>query len=318
MKVSPAMNSFIVCFNAILPIFLVIALGFFAKRVGFIREEEVPRMNAVAFKVFMPIMCFYNMYTSDLSTALRPKLILFAVLGVLAEYGLSWLYARLFVSEPRRRGVVIQGLYRSNYLIIGIPIANSLLGGSELGTVSVVAAVVVPIFNVLAVISLEIYNGEKPNVGKLVLDILKNPLILGIAAGILALLLKLRLPTPVEAAVRDVGRAASPLMLFLLGAFFRFGNVRAHLKDLTATVLGRLVVFPALFLTVAALLGFRGIEFVSLLTIFSSSTAVASFTMAQQMGGDAELAGDIVVWTSLLCSLTLFGWSLLFKALGFF
>ena len=200
------MNSFIVCFNAILPIFLVIALGFFAKRVGFIREEEVPRMNAVAFKVFMPIMCFYNMYTSDLSTALRPKLILFAVLGVLAEYGLSWLYARLFVSEPRRRGVVIQGLYRSNYLIIGIPIANSLLGGSELGTVSVVAAVVVPIFNVLAVISLEIYNGEKPNVGKLVLDILKNPLILGSLAGILALLIGLKLPAPVETVARQMAQ----------------------------------------------------------------------------------------------------------------
>ena len=118
--------------------------------------------------------------------------------------------------------------------------------------------------------------------------------------------------------MRDVARTASPLMLFLLGAFFRFGNVRSHLKDLIATVLGRLVIFPAIFLTLAVLLGFRGIEFVSLLTVFSSSTAVASFTMAQQMGGDAELAGDIVVWTSLLCSLTLFGWSLLFKSLGMF
>ncbi len=312
------MNSFVVCLNAILPIFLIIALGFLARHAGIIREGEVPRMNAVAFKVFMPVMCFYNIYTSDLSTAIRPKLLVYAVAAVLLEYFLSWLYARLFVKDPRRRGVMIQGLYRSNYLIIGLPVAASLLGGSELGTVSVLAAVVVPIFNVLAVISLEIYNGEKPDAGRLVLDILKNPLILGIAAGILALLIRLRLPTPLETAVRDVSRVASPLMLFLLGAFFRFGSVRSHLKDLVVVVLGRLVVFPAIFVTAAALLGFRGIEFVALLTVFSSSTAVASFTMAQQMGGDAELAGDIVIWTSMLCSLTLFCWSFLFKSLGMF
>ena len=110
--------------------------------------------------------------------------------------------------------------------------------------------------------------------------------------------------------------ATSPVLLFLLGAFFQFKGMRSHWRELAAVCTGRLVLFPALFLSLAAALGFRGVDLVSLLGVFASSTAITSFTMAQQMGGDAELAGDIVVSTSALCSFTLFGWSLLFKLTG--
>ena len=145
-----------------------------------------------------------------------------------------------------------------------------------------------------------------------------NPLILGSLTGIVFLLLKLRLPAPVERAVRDLSRVASPLLLVLLGAFFRFSSFRAHWKELLVTCVGRLIVIPGLALAVSALLGFRGVEFVALLVMFGASTAANSFTMAQQMGGDAALAGNIVVWTGALCTFTLFGWSLLFKTLGMF
>ena len=312
------MNGILVCLNAIVPVFLVIGAGYLSKRLGVIREAEVPRMNAVAFRVFMLAMCFYNVYSSDLSSAIRPKLIAFSVIGIGIMYGCSWLYGTLFVRERPSRGVVIQGLYRSNYLILGLPIASGLAGGVDLGAVAVLGAVVVPIFNVLAVVTLEIYAGERPKIGKLLVDIAKNPLIVGSVLGLLFLLLGIRLPEMLEIGIRDLAKIASPLMLFLLGAFFRFDGVGSHRKQLAAVCLGRLVVFPALALTLACLLGFRGVEFVALLALFASPTAVASFTMAQQMGGDAELAGSIVVMTSLLCSFSFFCWSLLFKSLGLF
>ena len=214
--------------------------------------------------------------------------------------------------------MTIQGLYRTNYLILGLPIASGLAGGVDLGAVAVLGAIVVPMFNVLAVITLEVYNGEKPQIGKLLKDIAKNPLIVGSLLGLLFLVLDVRLPQMLEIGVRDLSRIASPLMLFLLGAFFRFDGVSAHIRELTAVCLGRLVIFPAVALTAALKLGFTGVEFVALLALFASPTAVASFTMAQQMGGDAELAGNIVVMTSLLCSLSFFCWSLLFKTLGVF
>lgn len=312
------MNSLQICLKAILPIFLITAAGYAAKRVGLVREEEVSRFNALAFKVFLPVMCFYNVYTSELFSALRPGLMLFTALAILGVYGLSFLYAHFFVKERSKRGVVIQGLYRSNYVILGLPLAAGLTQDGDIGVAAVMGAIVVPIFNVLAVITLELYNGTRPDWRKLLKNIATNGLIIGNVLGILALLLKLKLPSPVEIALRDMSRVASPLMLFLLGAFFRFGGMLSHWKDLVAVCLGRLVLIPALVLSIAVALGFRGVELITLLAVFASSTAVSSFTMAQQLGGDASLAGDIVVATSALASFGLFGWSFLFKMLNFF
>ena len=107
-------------------------------------------------------------------------------------------------------------------------------------------------------------------------------------------------------------------MLFLLGGFFEFSDLRDDLKTVSAIVIGRLIIIPAVVLGLACMIGFRGVEFASLLGAFASSTAIASFTMAQQMGGDAELAGDIVVTTSAASILTMFLWIFLFKSLGMF
>jgi len=311
------MNSLLVCVNAILPVFLMMAVGYLAKRVGLIREEQVSGMNAVAFKVFMPLMNFYNIYSSDLSSSLRPKLMLFAAAGILAMFFLALPTSRLLIPQKESRSAAAQALFRTNHLILGIPVAASLVPNGNMGVVSVMAAVTAPLFNILAVITLE-RGGKKVDRKKLVRDILLNPLVTSSVAGVLFLLLGVRLPTPVNSALRDMGRVASPLMLFLLGAFFRFRGFRGQGRALAVVCLGRLVVFPALGLACAVLLGFRGMEFAALLTLFASSTSVSSFTMVQQMGGDAALAGNAVVMTSLFCSLTLFGWSFLFKVLGFF
>ena len=309
------MESFTICLNAVLPIFLLMAVGYAARCFHLLDRADVAKINKIVFRAFMPAMVFYNIYSSDLSSAVRGSLLGYAVLGVFAEFLLSLGYALLFVKERSRRGVVIQGLFRSNFVIIGLPIAESLVDG-DLGPVAMLLAAVVPLYNVLAVITLAIFNGQKPDWKKVLLDILENPLIIGSAVGIAALLAGIRLPAPLEKVVSQMSDATSPMLLFLLGAFFQFRGMRGHVRELAAVCLGRLVVFPALFLGLAAAMGFRGVELVSLLGIFASSTAIASFTMAQQMGGDAELAGDIVVWTSALCSFTLFGWSLLFKLLA--
>lgn len=136
--------------------------------------------------------------------------------------------------------------------------------------------------------------------------------------GFCFLLLGIKLPSAIESTVSQLGAATNPLLLFLLGAFFKFDGLRRYAKDLVPVCIGRLVVIPGIFLTAAMLLGIRGVEFAGMIAIFGSATAIASFTMAQQTGGDAELAGDIVVATSALCSFTMFGWSLLFKTLGVF
>ena len=208
---------------------------------------------------------------------------------------------------------VVYGLVGMLVLVPGIRQVFHIPDGSGL-----LAAIIVPLFNVLAVITLTAFRGERLPAGRLIKMVATNPLILGSAVGLVFLGTGWRLPTALESAVHQVAAMTSPFMLFLLGAFFRFSGLRRYRRDLIEVCLVRLFLMPALLLTAAFLIGIRGVGFAGLISVFASATAIASFTMTQQMGGDAELAGDIVVSTSALCIVTMFAWSVLFKALGAF
>ena len=283
------MENLMISANAVLPMCLVMALGYGTRRLGWLRREEISTINKIAFRIFLPCLLYYNIYCSDLSGSFDPLLMTYAVGGVLLTFGLALGYTLLTEKLPERRGVLIQGMFRSNYVIMGIPVATALLGADQLGTVSILIAVIVPLFNMLAVVVLEVFRGQKP-----------KPLHI------------------LEQTIQSVSAIASPLQLFLLGAFFQFSGLKTYRRELVTVSIAKLIVSPGLFLGLGALLGFRGVAFVSLIGIFASPTAVNSFTMAQQMGGDAELAGDIVVTTSAASILTMFFWIFLFKSLGMF
>lgn len=312
------MENLMISANAVLPMCLIMALGYGTRRLGWIRREEIFAINKIAFRIFLPCLLYYNVYCSDLSGSFDPLLMAYAVGGVLLTFGLSLGYTLLTEKLPERRGVMIQGMFRSNYVIMGIPVATALLGSDQLGTVSILIAVVVPLFNMLAVVVLEVFRGQKPKPLHILGQIVKNPLVIASALGILTLAAGIRLPHILERTIQNVSAIASPLQLFLLGAFFQFSGLKTYRRELVTVSAAKLIISPGLFLGLGALLGFRGVAFVSLIGIFASPTAVNSFTMAQQMGGDAELAGDIVVTTSAVSILTMFLWIFLFKSLGMF
>ena len=312
------MENLMISANAVLPMCLVMALGYGTRRLGWLRREEISTINKIAFRIFLPCLLYYNIYCSDLSGSFDPLLMAYDVGGVLLTFGLALGYTLLTEKLPERRGVLIQGMFRSNYVIMGIPVATALLGADQLGTVSILIAVIVPLFNMLAVVVLEVFRGQKPKPLHILCQIAKNPLVIGSVLGILTLVAGIRLPHILEQTIQSVSAIASPLQLFLLGAFFQFSGLKTYRRELVTVSIAKLIVSPGLFLGLGALLGFRGVAFVSLIGIFASPTAVNSFTMAQQMGGDAELAGDIVVTTSAASILTMFLWIFLFKSLGMF
>ena len=281
-------------------------------------ETSVKQVNKVIFKIFLPLLVFCNIYNTELAESFNSQLLLYAVAGVLIQFVLSLCLAILLEKDNSRRGVMLQGMFRSNYVIMGIPVATALLGADQLGTVSILIAVIVPLFNMLAVVVLEVFRGQKPKPLHILGQIAKNPLVIGSVLGILTLVAGIRLPHILEQTIQSVSAIASPLQLFLLGAFFQFSGLKTYRRELVTVSIAKLIVSPGLFLGLGALLGFRGVAFVSLIGIFASPTAVNSFTMAQQMGGDAELAGDIVVTTSAASILTMFFWIFLFKSLGMF
>ncbi|MBQ3482026.1 MAG: AEC family transporter [Oscillospiraceae bacterium] len=313
------MNHFLLTINAIVPMFLLVGAGFVSRTAGIISREEVPQVNKLAYRVFLPCMLFYSIYQSDLNSVFRMDAILFAALGFFFVAFVSVLSCDRLVKQQEHKGVIAQSLYRSNFLILGLPIAAALLPDNELGLVTILMALMGPLFNVTSVVVLERYSSVKTDKKEMLLAVLKNPLIVGTILGLLTQLVRLRLPALLEGVLLSLGSVASPLQLFLLGAFFRFEGLKRYLKPLIVVTILKLCVIPGLLLGTAALIGFRGAAFVGILGAFASPTAVNSFTMVQQMEcGDAELAGDLVVVTTAFSLFSFFVWVLLFKTLGMF
>lgn len=312
------LNSFLLSLNAIVSIFVIMSVGYGAKKMLRLEKEAVRRFNALIFHTLLPIMLFKNIYTSDVREGVN-FLCLGLSLGVLLVlFFLTWALVRRVEEANDQRGVMIQASFRSNFLLLGMPLIQELCPGADLATVSVMLAVVVPVYNVLAVITLETFSRKQIDGKKILLGIAKNPLIIASVAGILANLSGLRLPACLANPISQLGAAASPVALLLLGAEFEFRDVKLYRRNLVVCTVLRLLVYPAAALPLAALAGLRGPEFAVLISMFATPTAVASFSMAAQMGGNPELAASAVTVTTLLSAGTMFLWIFLFKSLGMF
>lgn len=309
------MENLIISANAVLPLMLCIGAGYLTRRLNWADDAFFTKCNNYCFKAFMSLMLFTNVYDADLKTAFQPKLVLFTVVGVLTVAGAAFFGVRLLVKDPSRRAVLTQGIFRSNYVIFGIPVAANLYGEGNIATAALLSAVAVPMFNVLAVLTLEYYSTAHKSSWKAILKgVITNPLILGAAAGLLMKLMPFGLPYALSKAIGDLAKIATPLALVVLGATFHFQAVGKNLRYLAIGVLGKTLVVPLAMIPLAVLCGFRGIELLSLTILFASPTAVSSFTMAEAAGHDGELAGQQVVFSSLLSLVTVFLWIFILKS----
>ena len=312
------MDNFIISIEAIIPMFSMLVLGVMVKKLKLLNDSELTSLNSMIFKALFPILMFANIYGTKIEEAFNFSLIVYAVSAILIVYVITTLVVLKIEKSNAKRGAMIQAIYRSNFVLIGLPIAVNLVGDGNVGTTAIMVAIIVPLYNVLAVLTLECYRGGKVSFKKIVLGIIKNPLILGSLVGIAVMLLKIQLPSVVEKTVSQISAAATPMALIVLGASFNIKSVEEGIKDLSICVIGRLIIVPAVILSIAALIGIRDIAFITLIGIFASPCAVSSYTMAQQMDSDADLAGNTVIFTSALACFTMFVWIFLFKQLGMF
>ena len=311
-------SNFIVALSAVVPMFCLMSIGAFVKYRKWLTDEELNHMNRMVFRVFFFCLMFHSIYTTDLASTFRPKLMLFGACGVLAVFFVLMLIIPKIEKQNKRRGVMVQAIFRSNFVLFGIPIVANIFGDSNIAVTTMMIAVIIPIYNILAVFALETFRGGKFALLPIIHGVLTTPMILGAIFGAVFLILGIHLPAPVLKPIGQIASATTPIALIILGASFKFGSVHEHLKQLTMCLFGRLIAVPGIMLTAALILGFRGVDFVTLIAIFGTPCAVVSFAMAQQMGGDADLAGNCVVFTSALSCFTIFCWILLFKTIGIF
>lgn len=302
------MESLKLSFESVMPLFLLMLLGYTLKNLKLADKSAFDAMNKLIFKAFLPVLLFYNIYTTNLEQVFDPGLVLFFVVGVLCVFTVGYFAVLLLSRDNRKRGVMLQGFFRSNFAILGVPLVKYVCGDTAGGLASLMVAIVVPLFNILAVICLERFRDGKVYIGKMLKGIVTNPLVIGCILGMIFLLLNIQLPSFLEKAVNDVSKIASPLAMVVLGASFTFSSMKGYIKEIIITVSVRLILVPLIMLTAAILLGFRGEALACLMVAFGSPVAVSSFAMAQQMNGDEKLAAHLVVVSSAMCLLTLFVW----------
>ena len=282
-------------------------------------------------------MLFMNVYKIERLREINTAFIVYGLAGVFVIFLTATAVTCAFTRDNAKRGSLIQATFRSNYAIIGLPLAASLFGEKGEAAAAVMSAFCVPFFNVLSVITLSVFNGSSErrdiSVKKILTDIAKNPLIIGTAAGISCLgVREIFVMTDIGFRLTDVSflyktleeikTLCTPFALIILGGRFEFSAVSRLFREIAFGTFMRNAAVPFIGLSGAYLmrdmLRISGEHFAAFVGVFATPAAVASAVMAKEMGADEELAGQLVVWTSLIGMVTVFVSTAVLRALGIF
>ncbi len=310
-------ESFLVAFNAVAPFLVLLGIGFAAVRLKFTDRPFMNRLNALNYKLFFPFLMFNNVYGAKPENMPSLKLILTGVLSVSLLVVVLVLVVPKIIKENPRRGVVIQGIFRSNFIIYGIPLTTYVFGEEKSSICGMMILIMVSLFNIAGVIVLEMFReGGKIRPKQLLLGIVKNPLLQGCVAGLLFYLLRIRLPEFIASPVSSVAGLATTLALIVLGANLKFDELKQNSRTVAAVLVIRLLLLPAVMLVFAYLIGLRGVELFLVLIIFGTPVATSSYPMAVNMGGDGPLAGQLVFVSTVASLATIFAFIFTMSRLG--
>ena len=302
------MENLILSFNVIAPLFFLMVIGYVLVHHTKLADKELcSKANALVFKVFLPCMLFKNIYQSDIRTQIDTELCLFAAGSLLLLFVLLCFLVPKVVKKENQQGVVIQGIFRSNYVIFGVAVVENMYGSENTVTAAVLSAILVPMYNFLAVIALSVFGERREHDWKKILgNILKNPLIIASVLGILFSYFGIHMPKAAETTLGDLAKLATPIAFLILGGDFDFSQVKGNLRMAGGVIGVKMVVLPLLTIPVMIGMGYRDAELLSALLAYQTPVAVSSYIMAQQAGADEQLAGQLVVFSSAASIITLF------------
>ena len=312
------MENLIFSLNATVPIFLLMVLGFALRKLGVIDDVFASKMNKFVFLVPLPALLFEDLSTVDFSQVWNMKFVLFCFGATLVSIALAAAVSFLW-RDRSIQGEFIQASYRSSAALLGIAFIQNIYGNAGMAPLMIIGSV--PLYNVMAVVVLSLFQPERKKLDRGVWKatlkgIATNPIILGIAAGLLWSALRIPLPSVLEKMVSDVGAAATPLGLMAMGASFDLKKAFGKAKPAVAASAMKLVLFAALFLPLAVWLGFRREELVAILVMLSSATTVSCYVMARNMGHEGVLTSSVVMLTTLFSAFTMTGWLYILRSMG--
>lgn len=313
------MDNFLFSINATMPIFLVILLGYILKCKKFLTEEFANTANKFCFNVALPVMLYQDISKTDVRHDMNIKFFLFCLVVTIIMFCLVWIIAKIFINDKSMVGAFAQAGARGSAAILGVAFVENICGDIGMTALMIVASV--PFFNMLSVVILvcEANTKSSEHTNKIknsIINIAKNPIIIGIILGLIASLVEFELPIIFDRSLDYIGRTATPIALIAIGAGFDIKEAMTRLKPALGASFIKLIGLPLLFLPLAYKMGFEGSEMVSILVMLAAPTTVSSYVMAKNMDNDHVLASNAIVITTLLSSVTLTAWVYILRVLG--
>ena len=312
------MENLIFSLNATIPIFLMMLLGMLFRKLGWMDEVFAAKMNKFVFLVPLPVLLFEQLATVDFSEVWDIKFILFCFVVTAISITISTVISLLW-KDQSIKGEFIQATYRSSAALLGIAFIQNIYGTAGMAPLMIIGSV--PLYNIMAVVVLSVFKPgnnsfDKALVKKTLKGIATNPIIIGIVAGFVWSALKLPMPLILHKTVSSIGATATPMGLMSMGATFEMKKATSKMKPTLVAVFMKLIGFCAIFLPVAAMLGFRNEQLIAILVMLGSATTVSSFVMARSMGHEGTLSSGVIMMTTLLSAFTLTMWLDVLRSFG--
>ena len=334
--------------NATLPIFALMVLGYFFRKIGLIDEKAASWMNKFVFKVALPVLVFKDLASQDFAGTWNGKFVLFCFGATSLSIALIALLSKAFMKNKSKRGEFIQGAYRSSAALLGIAFIHNIYGDTAIGMGPLMILGSVPLYNIFAVIILTLTAGDETeeeskkqnrnrNISttedttetkqtiknqdhhKVILKTLKgiitNPIIIGIFIGLVWSLIQIPQPKVFQTIVSNMSALATPMGLMSMGATFEFKKAVKDLKPALVASFIKLFGLAAIFLPIAVAMGFTGEQIVAILVMLGSATTVSCFIMAKSMGHEGTLSSSVIMLTTFGCSFSLTFWLYLLRTL---
>ena len=309
-------ESFFAALRVVVPMMLLMTLGWYSRTSGMITRPAMKEFDKIIFKIFMPTLLFKNIYEMDFSQGFAIKEMVFAFVCLSLIFVFSIYFPRCLTKDGKKSSAMGQAIVRCNYILFGVAVSEALYGEGNVGAVIMLGVLVVPAINVFSAIILEIGRSGNAKISRLLLAVLKNPMIIGTILAFIFKFFALSIPAPVWSVVRSVANSTTTVSFISLGIGLDMAEGISERRLLAWGIFLRMLIVPIIFMPISILMGFRDQGLCAMMIVFASPTAVASYPMAVAMGADGQLAGQLVCVTTILSVLTIFLWTMLLKTLG--
>jgi malate permease and related proteins len=312
------MENLIYSLNATMPVFFVMVVGYVLKHIGMLNNNFIEVSNKFNFKVTLPILLCVDIGSTNIVKNFDGKYILFCAVVTSICFWSIWFFTRKFMKDPFMRGTFVQASFRGSAAILGIAFIQNIYGSTGMASMMIIGAV--PFYNIYSVIVLTFEGkngiGGKSSIKHACVNIIKNPIIIGIILGMIVSLLNIHFPKMIDKTLKNFAVIASPLALVTIGAGFEGRKALAKIKPTLVASFIKLILQAAIFLPLAVYFGFKDQKLVALIIMLGSPTTVSSYIMAKSMNNDGVLSSSIVVATTVLSAFTLTFWIFLLKNIG--